>query len=82
MNAEKLSVSLDGALVEFVSQYQKSHQIRSKSEVVARALSLLREHELEAQYAGALEEWQTSGEADLWDAVTPDGLGGEAGAAR
>jgi len=82
MNAEKLSVSLDGALVDFVSQYQKSHQIRSKSEVVARALTLLREHELETQYTDALEEWQASGEADLWDAVTSDGLGGETSAAR
>jgi len=82
MNVEKLSVSLDGALVEFISQYQKSYQVRSKSEVVSRALILLREQELEGQYAAALEEWQASGEADLWEAVTPDGLTGDVHAPR
>lgn len=82
MNAEKMSVSLDGVLMDFVAQYQKSHQVRSKSEVVARALILLRERELEEQYAGALEEWQKSGDADLWDEVTSDGLGGDQDAAR
>ncbi|PTA66377.1 type II toxin-antitoxin system ParD family antitoxin [Deinococcus arcticus] len=82
MNSEKMSVSLESTLIEFVMHYQKAHQIRSKSEVIARALTLLREHELETQYAAALEEWQASGEADLWDAVTSDGLNGETNAAR
>jgi len=82
MNVVKLSVSLDGALVEFIAQYQKSYQVPSKSEVVTRALLLLREQELESQYAASLEEWQISGEADLWEAVTPDSLTGDVHAPR
>lgn len=82
MSAEKLSVSLDGTLLDFVAQYQKSHQIRSKSEVVARALTLLRERELEEQYAGALEEWHTSGDAGRWETLPSVSLGGDPGAAR
>ncbi|GGS05495.1 type II toxin-antitoxin system ParD family antitoxin [Deinococcus sedimenti] len=82
MSVEKLSVSLDGTLLDFVAQYQKSHQVRSKSEVVARALTLLREHELEGQYAGALEEWHTSGDAERWDALPAVDPGGDPDAAR
>ena len=36
---------------------------------------LLRERELETQYAAAMQEWQ--GEAGAWEAVTADGLLGE-----
>ena len=47
---------------------------RSRSEVVAQALTLLREKELEGQYAEALAEWQSSGDAEIWDHVVGDGL--------
>lgn len=75
MTAEKLSISLDPPLLEFLTQYQRVHQVRSKSEVLSRALALLREQELEQQYAEAMAQWQSSGEADLWDTVVGDGLG-------
>ncbi|WP_407539281.1 type II toxin-antitoxin system ParD family antitoxin [Deinococcus radiomollis] len=80
MSAEKLSISLEAPLLAFLGQYQETHAVRSKSEVVAQALRLLRERELEAQYAAALHEWQASGEADVWDSAVADGL--EADAAR
>jgi len=34
----------------------------------------MRERELEAAYADAFAEWESSGEAAVWDAVTGDGL--------
>jgi hypothetical protein len=36
----------------------------------------LRPDELEAAYVEAWDEWQSSGEADVWDVTTGDGLGG------
>lgn len=74
MTVGKISVSLEEPLLAFLSHYQQTHQVRSKSEVIAQALTLLRERELETQYAEALVEWQASGEAELWEAVVGDGL--------
>ncbi len=78
MTVEKLSISLEEPLVAFLGDYQTTHAVRSKSEVIARAVRLLREKELESQYAAATEEWQASGEAEVWDAVVGDGLGSDA----
>lgn len=74
MSVGKISVSLEEALLAFLSHYQETYQVRSKSEVIAQALTLLRERELETQYADALAEWQASGEAEVWKAVVGDGL--------
>ncbi|GAA5533026.1 type II toxin-antitoxin system ParD family antitoxin [Deinococcus aluminii] len=82
MTVGKISVSLESPLLAFLAQYQQAHQLRSKSEVIARALTLLRERELEEQYAEALAEWQDSGEADCWESVVGDGLGESTDAAR
>lgn len=78
MTVKKLSVSLEEPLVALLGHYQATHAVRSKSEVIARAVRLLREKELETQYAAAIEEWEASGEAELWDAVVGDGLGSDA----
>ncbi|TSA79288.1 antitoxin [Deinococcus detaillensis] len=69
-------MSLEQPLLDFLVQYQESHQVRSKSEVVARAIMLLRDQSLEAQYAQALTEWDESGEAEVWDVAVSDGLEG------
>lgn len=74
MTVGKISVSLEEALLDFLAHYQETHRVRSKSEVIAQALTLLRERELETQYAEALAEWQASGEAELWESVIADGL--------
>lgn len=69
MPQEKLSVTVHESLVEFVETYRTHHDVRTKSEVVERALRLLRERELEADYAAA------AAEADpAWDATDADGL--------
>ncbi len=80
MTSSKLSISLNAQLVEFLEHYQAAHHIRSKSEVIGEAVALLRERELEQQYAEALAEWAP--EAEAWEAVTGDGLTEERDAAR
>ncbi len=77
MNVAKLSVSLDPIRIKFIEQYQTSHEVRTKSEVVDRALALLQHEELKLQYAAAYQEWFDSGEAEVWDAVVGDGLENE-----
>ncbi len=74
MNVAKLSVSLDPNKIKFIEQFQISHKVRTKSEVVDRALALLQHEELKLQYVAAYQEWQDSGEQPVWDAVTNDGL--------
>lgn len=76
MNIAKLSVSIDRQLLAFLEGYQREHQIKSKSEVISEALRLLRERELESQYAAAMQDWKM--EAEAWETVTGDGLHGEA----
>ena len=33
--------------------------------------------DLEADYAAAFEEWESTGEAELWDVTVGDGIGAE-----
>ena len=70
----KISVSLPDEDVEFLDEYACRVGIRSRSAVVQRAVSLLRAAELGSAYAEAWEEWDTSEDAGLWDAVSADGL--------
>lgn len=74
MSVSKISVSLETPIAVFVEKFQEVHGLRTKSEVVSLALQLLREQELERQYAAALKDWKESGEADDWDIVVDDGL--------
>lgn len=72
MTVQKTSVSLDTQLLAFAEHYQITHQLRSRSDVFAAALTLLRERELETQYAAALTEWTATEDADLWDSAAGD----------
>jgi antitoxin MazE9 len=67
MLAEKLSISLSPQAVEFIETYRVAHAIKSRSQVIERALRRLREDELERAYsesaACADPEWEvTSGD--------------------
>lgn len=75
MTHAKVSISLEQQLVDFLEGYQQQHGIKSRSEVISQGLKLLRERELERQYEGAIEEWES--EAELWDSVAGDGLVGD-----
>jgi Arc/MetJ-type ribon-helix-helix transcriptional regulator len=68
----KLSISLPLPLCEFVEDYQASHHCKTRSEVIAKALLLLRQQELEASYREASKEWNAD-----FDAIDNDGLNDE-----
>jgi len=68
-NSGKVSISLPTALLDYVESYRATHGVRSRSEVIERAILVLRERELEADYRAA------SAEVDpAWDATVADGL--------
>lgn len=72
MSQQKLSVSVSEPIAQFVVRYQGAHKLKTKSEVIERALELLREQELEQAYA------QASSEVDpAWDVTLNDGLAPE-----
>ncbi|WOD40870.1 ribbon-helix-helix domain-containing protein [Nodosilinea sp. E11] len=68
-----MSISLPQPLLTFVEDYRHSHAFKSRSQVIERALELLREQALEEAYALAAEE------VDLdWEVTVADGMTNEA----
>jgi antitoxin ParD1/3/4 len=66
---EKISVSLPTPLVRFLEHYQHEHAVKTRSEVIERAVELLREQMLEQEYReSALEN------DPAWDVTVGDGL--------
>lgn len=78
MAGMKISISLPRTDVEFLDEYSARTSAESRSAVIQAAIGLLREAELEADYAAAWEEWDAGTDAPLWDRVTADGLGADA----
>ena len=70
----KISVSLPDEDIDFLDEYARSLGVRSRSAVIQRAVRLLRAAELAPAYAEAWEEWEASGDADLWDSAVADGI--------
>jgi len=70
----KLSVSLPDDDVALLDEYARTAGLGGRSAVIQHALRLLRQAELEQDYAAAWEEWESSGEHSAWDAATGDGL--------
>jgi len=70
----KVSISLPQDDVEFLDAYAQSQGIESRSAVVHKAVRLLRVSELGEAYEHAFTSWDDEGEAEIWDAVTADGL--------
>ena len=71
----KLSVSLPDEDVHFLDEYAQTLGIRSRSAVIQQAVRLLRATELGPAYAEAWEQWESSGDADVWDSTVGDGIG-------
>ncbi len=69
----KLSVSIPDEDLDFIDHYASEHRVGSRSQVVQRALSLLRVTELGEDYAAAWEDWEAS-DADAWEPTIGDGL--------
>ncbi|WJK41969.1 ribbon-helix-helix protein, CopG family [Solwaraspora sp. WMMA2056] len=67
----KVSVSLPDDDLAFVERYARDRG-KTRSAVLHEAVQLLRQRDLAAEYESANDEWVSSGEADVWDAVTGD----------
>jgi Arc/MetJ-type ribon-helix-helix transcriptional regulator len=74
MMGMKVSVSLPGEDVAFLDEYANAHAFPSRSAVVHTAIKALRLGELDDAYRDAWDEWTESGDADLWDTTTGDGI--------
>ena len=74
MSNIKLSISVDQDFAPFIERYQQQHAVRTKSEVVERALQLLRKAELQEAYRQAAEDWLENPDAKLWENTVADGL--------
>jgi Arc/MetJ-type ribon-helix-helix transcriptional regulator len=70
----KVSVSLPEADIEYLDQYALDQGLGSRSAAVHKAVRLLRASGLGGAYEDAWADWTDSGEADIWDATTSDGL--------
>jgi Arc/MetJ-type ribon-helix-helix transcriptional regulator len=70
----KLSVSLSDDDVALVDEYARVAGLKGRSAVIQHALRLLRQAELEQDYAAAWEEWEASAEQSTWDATVGDGV--------
>jgi antitoxin ParD1/3/4 len=70
---QKISVSLPPELVRYADEYEKSHGLKSRSDVLAQALLMLRQRELEESYRQMREDYQLRRE-DMFDANSGEGL--------
>jgi Arc/MetJ-type ribon-helix-helix transcriptional regulator len=70
----KISVSLPAVDVELLDTYAHTHAFASRSATLQHAIDLLRQAELADAYEQAWDEWDGSGEAQLWETVSVDGL--------
>lgn len=59
-------------MIYFLSEYQQSHELQSRSEVIREALKLLQQKELEQQYREASKELDSA-----FDITASDGLDDE-----
>lgn len=77
MLAEKISITIPQHLNQFASEYQTSHHLKSKSEVIALGLKMLEAKHLEACYremeADLMKKTSKQELAD-WDALAGEGL--------
>jgi metal-responsive CopG/Arc/MetJ family transcriptional regulator len=65
----KVSISLPIVLLDFVERYRVEHGVASRSQVIERAILVLRERDLEADYRAASAEVDAA-----WDRAAGDGL--------
>ncbi|WP_460521404.1 antitoxin [Flindersiella endophytica] len=71
----KISVSLTVTDVGFLDEYAHKHPgVESRSAAIHDAIALLRESQLEADYAEAWQEWDDSPESSGWESTVADGL--------
>lgn len=67
-------MSLPDEDVEFLDAYAQEEGFASRSAVLHKAVRLLRAVGMSGDYQEAWQDWETSGEADLWVATSADGV--------
>lgn len=70
----KVSVSLPDDDVALIDDRVRRGLYKSRSAAIHAAIRGLRQAGLEQDYADAWAEWESSGDGDVWDAVSGDGL--------
>jgi Arc/MetJ-type ribon-helix-helix transcriptional regulator len=70
----KLSVSLPQEDVAILDEHVRKSGLASRSAALHHAVRLLRQAGLEEDYAAAWQEWERSGDRDLWEATAADGV--------
>lgn len=70
----KLSVSLPDEDVAMLDKHAREAGLRSRSAAIQHAVRLLRQSGLEEDYAAAWEEWDASGEREVWESVAGNGV--------
>ncbi|MFF0149197.1 ribbon-helix-helix domain-containing protein [Amycolatopsis sulphurea] len=68
------SVSLPEEDLRLLDRYAAEQGIESRSAALHAAVEALRAGQLGGAYEDAWGSWDTSGEADAWDAIVGDGL--------
>lgn len=69
MKTEKISISLSHTLYEFIEEYREEHHYKSRSDVIAKALRVLRQSQLEACYREASKEVDKDFESTAGDGL-------------
>ncbi len=70
----KLSVSLPDDDIAALDEHVRKTGLGSRSAALHEAIRLLRHSGLEDDYAAAWQEWDRSGERELWEATDSDEL--------
>ncbi len=70
---QKISVSLPSELIKYADQYEQTHGLKSRSDVLAKALWTLRQQELTESYRAATKDFFENPDAFL-EAGVNDGL--------
>ena len=71
----KVSVSLPEEDIAFLDEYAGRAGLASRSAAVHTAIRALRASAMSESYEQAWTDWESGGDAGLWDAVSGDGLG-------
>ncbi len=70
----KISVSVSDDDLAVLDEYARTSGLKSRSAAIQHAIRLLRQADLEDDYAAAWQEWESSGEQAAWEGTVDDGL--------
>ncbi|WP_337063128.1 ribbon-helix-helix domain-containing protein [Kineococcus sp. G2] len=70
----KLSISLSDADVAALDEHVRQAGLPSRSAAIQRAVRALTHQQLEQDYAAAWKDWDDSGDREVWEGATADGL--------